>query len=125
MTCPRCKSEATTKAGKNHNKQRHKCKECNYQFTQVEDKNSKVRAFGLYLYACGLSMRCIARMFGVAPSTILYWVRNFAIKIYEKPIPEGAVTFELDEMWHFINSKKQMFGLGGDLKRMITKQSQS
>jgi hypothetical protein len=41
-------------------------------------------------------------MFGVEPSTVLYWVRNFALKVYEKPKPEGEVVIEMDEMWHFI-----------------------
>jgi transposase-like protein len=59
----------------------------------------------LYLYVCGLSMCSIARMFSVAPSTVLYWVRNFALKVYEKPEPQGYVVIELDEMWHFIKSK--------------------
>ena len=112
MTCPRCKSNETTKAGFNHDKQRYKCKECKYQFTQVEDKNAHNRATALYLYACGLSMRCIARLFSVAPSTVLYWIRNFAIKTYEKPTPKCDVVIELDEMWHFINSKKTNVGYG-------------
>ena len=57
-------------------------------------------------------MRTIARMFSVAPSTVLYWVRNFALKVYEKPSPEGSVIIELDEMWHFIKSKKTNAGSG-------------
>jgi len=57
-------------------------------------------------------MRTIARTFSVAPSTILYWVRNFALKVYEKPTPEGDVVIELDEMWHFIKLKKTNAGYG-------------
>jgi len=112
MKCPRCKSEHTVKAGHNHGKQRHKCKDCGYQFTEHEDKNAGKRAVALYLYICGLSMRTLARMFSVAPSTILYWVRNFALKVYEKPTPQGDVVIELDEMWHFIQSKKTNIGYG-------------
>ena len=51
-------------------------------------------------------------MFSVAPSTVLYWVRNFALKAYEKPTPQGDVVIELDEMWHFIKSKKTSSGSG-------------
>ena len=65
------------------------------------------------LYMLGLSMRTIADFAGVAPSTVLYWVRNFALKVYEKPNPpSGAVVIELDEMWHFLVSKKTKFGSG-------------
>ena len=34
------------------------------------------------------------------------WVRNFAIANYEKPVPKDAIIVELDEIWHFLNSKK-------------------
>jgi len=39
-------------------------------------------------------------------------VRNFALKAYEKPMPQGPVEVELDEMWHFLRSKKTRFGYG-------------
>ena len=112
MQCGKCGSMNSVKAGYNHGKQRYKCKECGRQFTQTEDKNATKRAFALYLYVVGLSMNAIARMVGVEPSTVLYWIRNFALKLYEKPTPEGAVTVELDEMWHFLQSKKRKCGYG-------------
>ncbi|MCL2685060.1 MAG: hypothetical protein FWE73_01495 [Candidatus Bathyarchaeota archaeon] len=57
-------------------------------------------------------MNAIGRMFKVESSTILYWVRNFALKTYEKPAPQGEVVIELDEMWHFLHSKKTRSGCG-------------
>ena len=61
----------------------------------------------------GLSMRAIAGFAGVSPPTVLYWVRNFALKVYEKPEPpSNAVVIELDEMWHFLGSKKNKSGYG-------------
>ncbi|MDR2450476.1 MAG: hypothetical protein LBE85_01590 [Candidatus Accumulibacter sp.] len=66
----------------------------------------------LYLYVAGLSMNAIARMIGVEPSTVLYWIRNFALRVYEKPTPQGAMVIELEEMWHFLGSKKRRFGSG-------------
>jgi len=57
-------------------------------------------------------MNAIGRMLKVEPSTILYWVRNFALKTYEKPTPQGEVVIELDEMWHFLHSKKTRSGSG-------------
>ena len=57
-------------------------------------------------------MNSIARMYGVYPSTVLYWIQNFAIKVYEKPTPEGDVVIELNEIWHFIQSKKRNAGSG-------------
>ena len=78
----------------------------------MADKNATKRALALYLYIIGLSMTSIARMFNVMPSTVLYWVRNFALMTYEKPTPEGDVAVELDEMWHFLRSKKLNYGSG-------------
>ena len=112
MRCPKCASEVFVRAGFNHSRQRYKCKNCGRQFTQTVDKNSTKRAFALYLYVVGLSMRAIGRMLGVEPSTVLYWVRNFALRVYEKPTPKGDVIVELDEMWHFLESKKLKYGCG-------------
>jgi len=112
MKCRKCGGEKHVKNGKRSGIQCYKCKDCGYQSTQTEDKNATKRAFALYLYVVGLSMNAIARMMDVEPSTVLYWVRNFALKVYEKPTPKGDVVVELDEMWHFLESKKLKFGSG-------------
>jgi len=112
MRCGKCGSEECVKAGFNHGRQRYKCKKCGRQFTQESDKNAGKRAQSLYLYIVGLSMNTIGRMMNVAPSTILYWVRNFALRAYEKPVPQEEVVIELDEMWHFLGSKKTSYGSG-------------
>jgi hypothetical protein len=57
-------------------------------------------------------MNAIRRMLNVEPSTILYWVKNFALRTYEKPTPQGEVVIEFDEMWHFLCSKKTRSGSG-------------
>ena len=112
MKCAKCGSEDSVKAGFNHGRQRYKCNVCGRQFTQTVYKNATKRAFALYLYVVGLSMNAIGRMLGVQPSTVLYWIRNFALKVYEKPTPQGDVVIELDEMWHFLASKKLKYGCG-------------
>jgi transposase len=43
---------------------------------------------------------------------VLRWVRLFAEKTYEKPEPGEAVIVEIDEMWHYLGSKKTNFGSG-------------
>jgi hypothetical protein len=102
------------KNGNHRGSQRYKCKDCGKQFNEeLKGLPSGLREQGILLYMLGLSMRTIADWAGVAPSTVLYWVRTFALKVYEKPKPEsGAVVIELDEMWHFLHSKKQRFGYG-------------
>ena len=57
--------------------------------------------------------RTIAKLFRVNHKVIIDWVKAFAEASYIKPVPQnGAVIIELDEMWHFIGSKKNKSGYG-------------
>jgi transposase len=60
----------------------------------------------------GLSMNAIGRILRVSAQSVLRWVRHFAEKTYEKPEPREAVVVELDEMWHYLGSKKTNYGSG-------------
>ena len=61
----------------------------------------------------GLSFRTIAKLFRVTPKAVYDWVKAYAKANYVKPEPQGeAVVIELDEMWHFLHSKKQSSGYG-------------
>jgi hypothetical protein len=82
-------------------------------------QNATKRAFVLYLYVIGLSMRVIGRVLKVQSSTILYWIKNFALKTYENPAPQGEVVIELDEMWHFLRSKKSRSGCGRRIVELL------
>jgi transposase-like protein len=114
MVCRKCGSSKSVKNGKRDGEQCYKCKDCGFQYTKEESngRSESERNKAVALYLLGLSMRAIARLFHVNVSTILNWVRNFATKNYEKPTPQGPVVIELDEMWHFINSKKTNVGYG-------------
>ena len=114
MVCRKCGSIHSTRNGFVKGVQRHKCKDCGFQFTKeiANGRSEEERNKAVALYLLGLSMRTIAKLFRVNVTTVLYWVRNFAIKNYEKPTPQGAVVVELDEMWHFIQSKKPNSGSG-------------
>ena len=118
-TCPRCQSGAVVKNGKILGKQRFKCKDCNRQFTRLTPRGhpASEKAAAIKLYAQGLSMCAIARMFHVSPSAVLKWIRNFARKNYEKPVPSGSVNVEVDEMWHFLHVKKQTLDLESPVRR--------
>jgi hypothetical protein len=45
-------------------------------------------------------------------STIYRWIRAFATLHYNKPVPKEEIIVELDEMSHFIHSKKTEYGFG-------------
>lgn len=63
------------------------------------------------LYTLGLSIRAIARLIGVSPTAVLKWIKTFAKTHYEKPALGDAIIVELDEMWHYLGSKKQAMDL--------------
>lgn len=112
--CPKCKSDQVIKSGKVQGKQRFRCKHCNYQFTRTTPRGRpmKEKAMAVILYTLGLSLNVIAKIFNVSTPAVLYWIRAFAIANYEKPAPKDAIIIEIDEMWHYIGSKKNRSGYG-------------
>ena len=112
--CPKCGHEKVVKNGKHLGKQRYLCTSCRFQFTRTTPRGrpASEKALAVTLYTMGLSLSAIARLFHVSTPAVLRWVRNFAERVYEKPKPGKAIIVELDEMWHFLKSKKTNFGSG-------------
>ena len=112
--CPKCSSSKTYKNGKVKGVQRYKCKECHYQFTRTTPRGRSAadKALAVTLYLMGVSMNAIGRLLQVSTPAVLSWIRKFALDNYEKPEPAQAIVVELDEMWHFLNSKKINSGSG-------------
>lgn len=82
-SCPNCSSESYVKSGIVGNRQRYKCKSCNYYFT-VNKIGKKIDEYyvnkALQLYLEGLSTREIERILGVSHVSILNWVKRYGIK---------------------------------------------
>ena len=112
--CPKCSCSEVVKNGKHLGRQRYRCKSCAFQYTRTTSRGrpASEKATAVLLYTLGLSLNCIARMFKVTTPAVLRWVRLFAEKSYEKPEPAEAVIVELDEMWHYLGSKKTNSGSG-------------
>ena len=114
MNCRKCQSTHFVKNGHVNEKQRYKCKKCDYQWTENHKHRGRPlaeRALAVFLYCHGLSMNAISKMLDTAPSTILKWIRNFSDQHAQPPEPEtDAVVLELDEMWHYL--KKTNSGSG-------------
>jgi len=51
-------------------------------------------------------------MLGYSNVAVLNWIREFAKANYHKPVPQNDIVLELDEMWHFLQSKKTNCGFG-------------
>lgn len=112
--CPKCQSIEVVKNGKVQGKQKDKCNSCSLQFTRLTPRGrpAQEKAMAVTLYTLGLSIRAIARLIGVSPTAVLKWIKTFAKTHYEKPAPGDAILVELDEMWHYIKSKKTSYGYG-------------
>ena len=65
-SCPKCSHNHSVKDGIVKNRQRYKCKNCNYRFT-VQQKNVKmatdeIKRMALHMYLEGLGFRSIGRI---------------------------------------------------------------
>ncbi|MBK6266549.1 IS1 family transposase [Marivirga sp. S37H4] len=85
--CPKCQSEEIVKSGIIKNRQRFKCKGCNYNFT-VSKVGKEIDSYyvvkALQLYVEGISMREIERVLGVSHVSVSNWVKKYNIKSPEK-----------------------------------------
>jgi transposase len=115
MHCPHCDSQNIIKSGLVKGRQRFKCKDCSYQFTNLSKERGKplwMKLEAVLMYLSGMSMNATGKLLGVSAQSVLNWVRDFGEVNYEKPVPESAVVVELDELWHFVQAKKTNYGSG-------------
>ena len=114
-SCKNCASKKCVKAGFVEKEQRYKCKECGCQFvpTRQQGRSENTKMTAVWLYMHGLSLRTIGRFVQASASGVLKWVREFARENYIRPQPlSNEVVVELDEMWHYLKSKKTKSGYG-------------
>ena len=114
MNCPKCQHTHFVKNGRINEKQRYKCKHCNYQWTTEKTHRGRPlaeKALAVFLYCHGLSMNAIAKMLHASPATILEWIRNFAGEHAKPPQAQETDTLvlELDEMWHYLKKKNKLW----------------
>jgi len=116
MYCKKYNGENHVIAGFIKGEQRYLCKDCGCKFvpTRQRGKDKKTKLTAVWLYCHGLSFRTIAKLFKVNVRSVFNWVKAFAIENYVKPEPpeDSVIMLELDEMWHYVNSKKTKFGYG-------------
>ena len=109
--CKKCQNSNYVKAGFVSGEQRYKCRFCSCQFVPTREKGmtAKQKALVICLYVHGLSYRTIAKIVGFQHSAIYQFIKKWATENYEKPEPanDPVIVLELDEMWHFIESKNK------------------
>ena len=118
--CKSCKSEKVVKNGMARGKQRYKCKECGYNFVEgdarTNEKTTAKKAMCVILYSLGkASFNMLAKIFDTWPSLVCRWIVEADAKISEQNISGEIKEMFFDEMWHFIQSKKENLGHQGRL----------
>ena len=112
-TCRVCGSQRNAKWGKRRGKQCYRCSDCGFQFTIETERQSAVDVKrAVTLYCLGFSFRTIGKLLRYHHTTVMRWICKFAQEHYQKPAAKGEVILELDEMFHFIESKKTNYGFG-------------
>lgn len=91
--------------------QRYRCQQCGCNFIQ-KDSRQKVtlegKTLAVLLSASGkFGNGFIARLFNISRTAVLKWIRGFARQIPELSLTSEIKEIAFDEMWHFLNSKKQ------------------
>ena len=117
MVCKKCFSEQYVKNGTTRSKQRYKCKSCGYNFVfgdQREKVSPEGKALAILLYGRGkASYGFIAKLLKVTPVAVMKWIKREADRLPDPDIPLSIQEVSFDEMWHFLNEKKEKFGFGG------------
>ena len=112
-TCRACGSMRNSKWGSRRGKQCYRCCECGFQFTIESDRRSRLEVRrAITLYCLGFSFRTIGKLMSYHHTTILNWITTFAKENHLKPIPKAEIFVELEEMHHYIQSKKTNHGFG-------------
>ncbi|MGB0524674.1 MAG: transposase [Flammeovirgaceae bacterium] len=114
--CPRCYSESLIKSGVIKNRQRYKCKQCNYYFT-VNKLGKRIDSYyvikALQLYIEGVSYREIERLLGISHVSIMNWVKQY--KITRPQNTDYRPTYKIvnhSELSLFIQNPQNLSGHG-------------
>ena len=111
FSCPACAATTCqTRAGFNRcGTQRLHCQHCRRYYTPQPNKkgySQEVRRAALRMYVDGINFRRTARLIGVAPQTIVNWVKEACDQLPARPAPAQAETVEMDELYTFLTQKK-------------------
>ena len=116
QNCPQCQSDKIIKSGIINDRQRYKCKSCNYFFT-VNKLGKQIDHYyvtkALQLYLEGLSYREIERILGVSHVTVMNWVKKRNIKrVLQTDYHPTYKIFTSDELSKFFSKRENIKGAG-------------
>ncbi len=111
--CPKCKSAKKHKDGIVKQKQRYRCKKCNYRFTVVQvGKSLSKRRAACILYLAGFDLRKIGKFINTSHVSIHNWIKNLKddIKQLKGSKAELMQIESLKELIKTTNNKKEIKG---------------
>lgn len=114
--CPKCNSLDVSRNGIVKERQRFKCKKCNYNFT-VDKIGKGISSYyvikALQLYIEGVSFREIERLLGVSHVSVMNWVKKYQIKMPDRA--NNHATYRVmnhKELVEFYADRKNLEGAG-------------
>jgi len=116
LVCKHCGSGAFVRNGMTHGQQRYRCKACSRSFTATpaRGKPAAMKALAVLLYGLGsVSQGMIAKLLGVSHVAVYKWVRAAGEAIQAPSATPADGIVQIDEMWHFVDGKKQGLALEG------------
>ena len=116
MECKKCNSIQYVKNGIVRGLQRYRCKACGCNFTNTpkRGKPEAMKALAILLYTLGnASFGMIGRLLNVSNVAVLKWIRKEAKPLERPTVSSDLKLVQIDEMWHYVNGKKQNLGLEG------------
>ena len=111
--CKHCGSVETVKNGFQKGYQNYFCKSCKRNFVpQRDDKGKRAQMLlAVILYGSGgVSYNYLSKLFAVCPATVCNWVNKYADDLIEPIVDSTIKEIEIDEMWHFLECKKNDYG---------------
>ena len=112
IQCQECQSDTTGKNGIVPKKQCYQCQSCGGNFivgdSPINPATQLKRQTCVLFYSLGqASCRFLAKLLAVSPATTYQWVGQSAETLAEPVVSAGVKEIEIDQMWHFLHSKKQ------------------
>ena len=114
--CPKCQQKNVIKSGIVKERQRFRCRDCNYYFT-VKKLGKQIDDYyvtkALQLYLEGLSYREIERILGISHVTISSWIKKY--NITRPPHSEFHTTYKVfkqNELLEFMQNEYNIKGSG-------------
>ena len=114
LRCKHCGSASFVKNGMAHGRQRYRCKACDRSFTATppRGKPPAMKALAVLLYGLGsVSQGMIAKLLGVSHVAVYKWIRAAGEAAPAPSATPSSGIVQIDEMWHFVNGKKQGLAL--------------